>query len=634
MTLLLLFGSASEEPSVLFRGTLNFSLAGTVSLEPAAVSFEAAVIQFDATPHVDVLVKTAFAPTVTLEPTSTAVVSWPSVSFEGRATFTPTIVPRGKKKRAVVVDAFGTPYGELENAKIGAITFELNDAGEEFSAVIPIDDPKAELVLSEWMRELQVWRGDQLLAWGPMMRPAADKKWLAITARGAAWHLTRRHIGKAERTNYVKNGDFEDGLAHWSFVSSIYQRTYDLPGAQPTPPIHSIAKFPTVTGKRSLHLENYVAETDSFAAQFFEWTVDEELSPDGDRWTLKGFVYVERFDAPATEGGRGLYLERFSTTEPHPDPTVLAIDPNAKKSIEHVFVPIDEETPVGVWHRMEIGLETPPKAGEPEVVNVRLYAPDGVVKWDAISLTLEERLAFYAKDQTSEIAKGIVEHLQSADYDKSDANLSTDCAPSGVLRDRVYVHSEHPNGFDSIDEFSELSNGFDFAVRYTPTERIFTTYFPERGRHWPRFALELGKNLADFAWSLDGEAASSSIVVLGQGDGSDREEGFAIDPTAFAGGLTLEQVFAAPPETPIDSLDNLAAERLILSREPEVLALKTLPPKPGQPDPVGILYPGDTIPVRIRRGAFLLEGIYRIGRLTITPDDTLELVVNRRELTP
>lgn len=613
-------------------GAVTGDAVGAAVEHFASISFTASA-SLNATGSANRFAAVSFLGEASLEAGGAVEVAWASISFEARGTLALTMVPRGKKKRAVVVDAFGTPYGELENAKIGAITFELNDAGEEFSAVIPIDDPKAELVLSEWMRELQVWRGDQLLAWGPMMRPAADKKWLAITARGAAWHLTRRHIGKAERTNYVENGDFEDGLAHWSFISSIYQRTYDLPGAQPTPPIHSIEKFPTVTGKRSLKMENYVAGTDSFAAQFFDWTVDENLSPDGDRWTLKGYVYVERFDAPATEGGRGLYLERFSTTEPHPDPLVLAIDPNAKKSIEHVFVPIDEETPVGVWHRMEIGLETPPKAGEPETVNVRLYAPDGVCYWDAVTLTLEERLAFFGKDQTSEIAAGIVAHLQSAAYDKSDANISTDCTPSGILRDRVYVHSEHPNGFDALDEFTELSNGFDFAVRYTPTERIFTTYSPERGTHRPKYALELGKNLADFAWSLDGEAASSAIVVLGQGDGSDREEGFAIDPTAFAGGLTLEQVFAAPPETPIDSLDNLAAERLTLSREPEVLALKTLPPKPGQPDPIGVLWPGDTIPVRIRRGAFLLEAIYRIARLTITPDDTLELVVNRRELT-
>lgn len=558
-------------------------------------------------------------------------VAWASVRFTGRATFTPTIIPRGKKRRAVVTDANGAPYGELETAKIGAITFELNRP-EEFSLALPVDDAKANLLLEERIREVQVWRGDQLLAWGPALRPSADKRWLAVTCRGALWHLTRRHIGKAERTNYIVNGDFEDGLAGWNFKSSEYQIAYDLPGRQDTPPRHEIVSFPVVTGRRALELENFVEGTDAFGWQSFEWTVDEELSPDGDRWTLKGYVFVASFSGPATEGGRGLYLERFSTTEPHPDPKMLALNPNAKKSIEHVFVPIDEETPLGVWHRMEIGLETPPKAGEPEVVNVRLYAPDGVVRWDAISLTLEERLAFFGKDQTSVIAKQIVEHLQDAAYGKSDVNISTACAPSGVLRDRTYVHSEHPNGFDALEEFVSLDDGFDFAVRYTPTERIFTTYHPERGTHWARFSLELGRNIADFAWALDGEAAASSIVVLGQGDGSDREEGAAIDATAFSGGLTLEEVFTAPPETPIDSLDNIAVERLAVTSAPEVLAVKTTRPQPGQPDPIGVLWPGDTVPVTIRRGVLEIVGTYRIVRLTINPDDTLDLVLNRREL--
>lgn len=634
MSLLLLFaGDPGGAPAVSFDASLNFSADGNVSLSPTSVSFPAAGTLSPSATRTG-FAALAVAAAGTLAPAAPAVVvSWAALRFTAHAVLTPTIVPRGKKRRAVVTDAHGVPYGELENAKIGAITFEHNRP-EEFSLALPVADAKANLLLEERIREVQVWRGDQLLAWGPALRPAADKAFLAVTCKGALWHLMRRHIGKAERTNYVQNGDFEDGLAGWSFITNQYKIFYGEPDAQATPPHHGIVTFPTVTGRRALELENYVPGADAFASQSFEWVVDEDLSPDGDRWTLKGYVLVKRFDAPATEGGRGLYLERFSTTEPHPDPKVLAVDPNAKKSLEHVFVPIDEETPVGVWHRLEIGLETPPKAGEPEVVNVRLYAPDGLVDWDAISLTLEERLAFFGKDQTSDIARAIVEHLQDADYGKSDVNISTACEPSGVLRDRVYLHSEHPNGFDALDEFAGLDNGFDFAVRYTPTERIFTTYHPERGTHWLRFALELGRNIADFAWTFDGEAASSSIVVLGQGDGSDREEGASIDPDAFSGGLTLEEVFSAPPETPIDSLDNIAAERLAVTTAPEVLAVKTTRPQPGQADPIGVLWPGDTVPVTIRRGVLAIEGTYRVIRLTINPDDTLDLVLNRRELTP
>lgn len=631
MSLLLLFSAPSADPAVSFNADLNFSAAGTVTIVPPTVEFTAdgtldAVAQNTVFAAADLDAAATFSPG-----TPAIVVSWSRVRFSSSASLTPIIFSRGKKKRAIVTDVNGNPYGELENAKLGAITFELNAPGEEFSLVVPITDPKTSLLLDERIREVQIWRGDQILAWGPAMRPAADRNFLAVTCRGALWHLTRRNIGKAERTNYVNNGDFEDGLAEWNFTENEVVAFYQLPGWQDGPPDHEIVRFPVVTGERALKLSNREEGADAYAYQTFEWTVDETTSPDGDQWTLKGYVYVETFTAEASEG-RGLYLERFSTTELTDDDRRLALDPTAKKSLEHVFVPIDEETPVGVWHRMEIGLQTPPKAGEPETVNIRLYAPKGTVEWDAVTLTLEERLAYFGKDQTSEIAKGIVEHLQDAAYDKSDANISTDCPASGVLRDRIYIHSEHPNGFDALEEFTDLSDGFDFDVRYTPTDRVFTTYSPERGRHYPRFALELGRNIASFAWTFDGEAAASSIVVLGRGDGSGREEGSAIDAAAFAGGLTLEEVFSAPPETPIDSLDELALERLTITTAPETLAIKTTPLVPGQADPIGVLYPGDTIPVRIVRGSFELEAIYRVIRLTVNPDDTLDLVVNRREL--
>lgn len=596
---------------------VSFAAAGTLAPTATRSAFAAA----------------AFTAAGTVAPTATRVVAWASVRFTGAGRLTPTIVPRGRRRRAVVTDVAGTPFGELENATIGSITFELNEA-ERFSIALPIDDPKADLLLDEKFREVQVWRGDQLLAWGPAVRPAVDTDNLAVTCRGALWHLTRRHIGKAERTNYVNNGDFEAGLARWGFGTNPVKIAYNDPGAQPTPPHHSIVSFPTVTGRRALRLSNYVTGADAFATQSFLWTVDETTNPDGDLWTLKGYVYVESFTGPATEGGRGLYLERFSTVDLNPDPRVQAIQPGAKKSIEHVFVPIDEDTPRGVWQRFEVGFRTPPKAGEPENVNVRLYAPNGVVYWDAISLSLEERTAFFAADQTSEIAAELVGHLQDPAYGKSDVNISPACPPSGKLRDRIYVHSEHPNGYDALEEFAGLDDGFDFAVRYTPTDRLFSTFYPARGVHWPRFALELGRNIGDFAWTFEGEGASSSIVVLGQGDGSDREEGAAIDPGAFAGGLTLEEVFSAPPETPIDSLDNIAAERLTVSTAPEVLAIKTTRPTGAQADPIGVLWPGDTVPVRIRRGPLELDDTYRVIRLTVNPDDTLDLVLNLRSVEP
>ena len=42
----------------------------------------------------------------------------------------------------------------------------------------------------------------------------------------------------------------------------------------------------------------------------------------------------------------------------------------------------------------------------------------------------------------------------------------------------------------------------------------------------------------------------------------------------------------------------------------------------------GRVWVGDVVPVRIRRGVFGVTGDYRVVRLTLTPEDTFEMVLN------
>ena len=557
-------------------------------------------------------------------PATTEVISY-GAAFTTSYSFDALTPATGRLRRTVVTDKEGAIYGEFADALQGPITFELNQP-DTWSFVTLANNPASDLLLAHPLREVQIWRGDQLLTWGPAVRPSADKDYTSFEGRGAMWHLQRRHIGKANRRNYLLNGDFENGLAEWWFTFNPFFVAWGWPGAQPNPPGHEIVTTPRVTGTHSLRMENYVEGADAWAtAAVPSWLPDPETAPEGDTWTVKGYVYVESFVAAAHEGGRGLYLERESATEEDPSPDVQAVLPGAKRVLEHVFMAIDEQTPVGVWQRFEREVTVPP--GSEENIAVRIYAPKGVVYWDALSLTWSERLAFYNKDQCSVIAKGIVEHLQDPAFDKSDANISTNCPACGVLRTRVYPHAEHANGFDALGEFPRLDDGFDFWMTYTPTERVFTTRWPRREVLRPQFPFTLGVNIADFAWTFDGEAASSSVVVLGNGNGSDREEGAALDAARFDA-MTYEQVYVAPPETPIDGLGAMAREKLAAAKNPQTLTIKTTPPVPGLLDPVGQLYPGDVIPVTIVRGDLNISGDYRIVRLTINPDDTLDMVLN------
>lgn len=544
--------------------------------------------------------------------------------------------PRGKRWRVVVTDVHGTVLGELPYAVLSTINFELN-APEDFEFTLLQNDPGIALLVDTPFREVQVWRGDQILAWGPVTRMAYAKDTFVASCHGALWHLTRRYIGKANRHNYILNPSFEDGTGGgWNYVTNPVFLFHGWEGAQADPPIHGLETFPIASGRKSLSLANTVPGADAWADQSITWVVDPSTDPDGDLFTLKGYVYVSA-PIPPDAGAhqeRGLYLERFSTTELNPSEAVQEAAPGSMLSIQTGFVPLNDSTPVGVWQRIEIALTTPPKAGEAETVNVRLYAPAGVtVYWDAIGLTRIEKLAFYGVDQAF-IAEGIVRHLQDPAYGKSDVNISTHCPPTGVLRTRIYVHSEHPPGFGALEEFPKLDNGFDFGMSYTPTARIFTTFHDRRGSYKPSYALALPAadgtgNIADWTWAFDGEAASSSVIVLGSGDGSDREEGGAIDTSAWSDGVTMEEVFTAPDGTPIDALGSMATERLTVSRNPISLEITLLPGR--NPDPIGALWPGDDVPVTINRHQLHINGTYRIVRAAINPvGNTMDLTLNLR----
>lgn len=545
--------------------------------------------------------------------------------------------PVGRRRRLVVTDIDGAPLGELENATCGAIKYTLNEP-EDWSFTLPMSDPKAALLLGPRFREVQVWRGDQLLAWGPAVRPSADKTHLAVSCKGAGWYLSRRTIGDASRRNYLVNGDFEDGLTGWN-IGALHPLE-PLATRDPSFWDAETATDRVLTGGHSLYLAQVGTGAPRYgisAGQFLIWQVDPATNPEGDEWSFTARCYIpsETWRGPPVDNV-GLRLDRFSTTEsvfitPEGGGAPIAYP----KPIETVTATIDENTPRDVWLPLE-AVMVAPVTGNAEFVQVVLYCPDGAIFWDRATLTIDEGLRFHGQDQ-ADIVAGIVEHLQDEAYAKTYLNLWTDTPATGVLRDRTYLHHEHINGADAIGEFATLANGLDISVAYEPYRRTVRTHHPARGSFRPAYALELGRNIADFAWTFDGESAASQVIVLGSGDGSDREEASAtVDPLAddaYAEGLTLETVFTAPPSTLIDSLDDVAAETLAVAIAPEVLAVTCTSPAPGQADPVGVVAVGDTVPVRIRAGSLIIDETYRIVELTITPDDTLELTLNKRTAT-
>lgn len=559
------------------------------------------------------------------------------VSFEVEASLRVRTLIKGTDYRLVVTDLAGNRYAELVAAQMGQPSWELNGPGG-FDFRIGQDTPGLESIIPI-EREVQVWKGDTLLWVGPVVRPLANAQEAAFQAATAEWYFSRRNFGKADRTNYVPFGDFEEGfVGGWSIGFS--SPAEPAAGRSSTHWTGVISNERAVTGEHSLRLEQLASGQPKYgmsAGQSFLWEVDPDLvGEEGDVWSLVAYAYIPSVDWRGPNLPRyGLALSRFSTTET----VMIAPEDGSGPAIEYpapiegVVASLDEYTPQDRWVRFQVSMAQEP-TGEPEFVFVTLYAPDGAIFWDRVSLTLEEATRFEQTDQAL-IAAGIVEHLQDPAYGKSDLGIGTHTPLTGVLRDRTYLHQEHGRGIDALQEFPQLDDGLDWSVEVTPTEKTFTTHYPRKGRDLSRsLVLEYGRNIEDFTWGWDGEAAASSVIMLGTGDGSSREEGFAEDPALY-GGITLEDVSVAPEVdvySQIETLDNRAAERLRTVRNPTILEVKASEIVDFEGRRVrllGTIGTGDLVGVRIHRGVVQIEAVYRIVRIALdTVSEVLTLTLN------
>jgi hypothetical protein len=551
---------------------------------------------------------------------------------------------RGKDYRLVLTDLAGNRYAEFPGASFGDPSWGLNGDPGGLAFALSQDDPRAAMVIPI-EREIQLWKGDTLLWAGPIIRPQANSKEAGFQAATPEWHFSRRHFGKADRTNYLgEAGDFEGawegyfGFGGWEVGAA--SPLEPVAGLNPAHWEDEVSSVRAVTGSRSLRIEQVASGQPKYgvaASHYFTWEVDPDLvGEEGDIWTLTAYCYIPSDEWRGPRLDRyGLGLGRYSTTETISitreggGPTIVYPAP-----IEGGQTTIDETHPRDRWVRHQVTLSQP-VTGEPELVAVRLHAPNGTIFWDRVSLTLEESLHFEQTDQAL-IAAGIVEHLQDPAYGKSDLGLALHTPLTGVKRDRTYRHSEHGKGMEALSEFPALDDGLDWDIQVTPAGRTFRTHYPRKGvDRSNELTLEWGRNIVDFNWGWDGEAAASSVIMLGTGDGSSREEGFAEDPTLY-GGVTLEDVSVAPETDTygqIDTLDNRATERLRTVRNPTLLEVQVREVSDYQGHQVpllGILQTGDLVRCRIHRGIVDIDGVvYRIVRMSLNPtSEILTLVLN------
>lgn len=483
-----------------------------------------------------------------------------------------------------VVDVDGTAFGTLSDvARIGPIIDELNGVGG-VTITLPTTHEDAELMLPG--REVQIVYDNEVVFWGPIVRPQAGLRESTWQCQGPLWYFQHRYFGTADRANLILNGDFEDGEDDWTFEEGVS---------------HSIETNPTwvLEGTQSLELNGSTADHIEHAQQIYTPVV--QYHPLGDAVTVSAWVFIP---SVGYLGGalddRGLVVVR------------RALDGTA---IDVQIAEIGDDTAKDEWVQLEVVV---PSVRVDDTVEVRLYPPHGTGFFDLVTLTLMESLHF-GGDDVGAIINGIVEYAQDLNpaftHGKSDLNITADADTTGKIVTRTYLFSEHRNIAEAIEEFvrqGAVDIGFELTTT-TRTLRVYNSVDAATGKGTAfATALDLATNLADFSWAWDGERAATSVVVLGPGDGPDRPEGGAAD-TGFLGGLTLELVESAPEDVTIGELDDWAGETLGVAKAPEIVEVTTMP---GTPIPAT----GDTVTLFIVHGWLNVgANTYRVARREVDP---------------
>jgi hypothetical protein len=479
-----------------------------------------------------------------------------------------------------VVNQSGTSYGTLDDATVTNVSWELNGPGAA-QITLATTDPDAALMVPG--REVQIYYqgGTDPIWWGPIVRPQAGLHETTWQCAGLLWYFEHRFMGRADRVNQLVNGDFEDGETGWTFNSVT----------------HSTDTTHIVEGTEALKLIGLVTDGENWAKQI--WTHPAGGYPTGDFLTVHGSVWIDNasYVDPAIES-RGLFVAHHN---------------GAGDQLFYDATVLDDNTTRGDWVECELGILN---VLEGDTVEVRLYAPNGTVWWDLVTLTFMESLSFGYPLPAEDVATIVAEIVQYAQdnlagftHGKSDLNIGTAGAATGTTRQIAYQFAEHRNILDAILEY--VRQGIiDIDIALTATTRTFTTYAPKKGSLYGT-TLQLDVNVADFTYSVDLEQAASSVVLLGPGDGPDRPEGGAIDTSFVGGAFTAEIVEQAPDNTTVGQLDVRAEERLKVAARPDILEVTTLPGA----GVIGNLEGGDTVPVVIATGWVSINDTYRVVRI-------------------
>lgn len=247
---------------------------------------------------------------------------------------------------------------------------------------------------------------------------------------------------------------------------------------------------------------------------------------------------------------------------------------------------------------------------------VSLYATGllGYLRW----MVVDTDLVYSQVDQFA-IAAGLIDQWQSGPYSHFGID-TTGIAPSGIVRDGIYLAKElHPVG-QRVEELGSRQNGFDVSV--DPAARKLQLDFPQRG---------VDRSTGEDAIVFDARNVTSSDIVVSAGPGDLASEGYGTGTGGDAlysvrSNLELRATFG---RTAITGTWSDVSEQSTLDAHVQGLVdargAALLVPGPNvrvTPDAdLGAYDVGDTVSYQVH-GSLSIQGAYRLRKRQVTVSKT------------
>lgn len=251
---------------------------------------------------------------------------------------------------------------------------------------------------------------------------------------------------------------------------------------------------------------------------------------------------------------------------------------------------------------------------------------DGLLSWFQHRFVDRTSLLYTSIDQLS-IAWNLLTYAQNESVDPyRDLNIDAAAyAPSGTIRSRNYLRSDHAAIFDLLQEFPTLSDGFDFDIVTTSSgQRLWTPYYPKKGTTKSNLKIIITEDRMRNADTVTFQSDATSILtdtyVTGGTSGDVRFEAHVQDLAAMALFRDMQGVITDGNQMDVTWLQEKGEYELGLRnhaiRSPSISVPKEM---------FGLVSVGDSIPVSIDYGYWQLpEADFRIGQIDWTPE-TLSL---------